>query len=340
MAQRAILAILMRGTAMADKTEFGIVGLGKIGSGLAHQALEKGFRVVGFDKKPPRDTLIKAGLVQVESLAAFRKELPRPWIVFLYVPAGPVVDSVIDELVSEVGPEGIIVDGGNSYWGDSIRRAQELEKQGIHLVDLGTSGGVEGARHGACFMAGGAREAVERVEPILKQLAVPGGYVYAGPSGAGHFVKLVHNGIEFGMLQAIGEGIDLLEHYHDNLDIAAVLGCWRHGSVIRSWLIELMHEGYRDHKGLDQIEPYVEDTGEVNWLVADALRMEVPISVIAQAVMKLFISRDDRENWSRAIALMRHGFGGHPFGADEAIAQERQTGRVGPIFQDDETVRR
>jgi 6-phosphogluconate dehydrogenase len=229
----------------------------------------------------------------------------------------------------------IIVDGGNSYWGDSIRRAQNLKKMGIYLIDLGTSGGVEGARHGACFMAGGDPEAIENVEPILKDLAQSGGYVYAGPSGAGHFTKLVHNGIEFGMLQAIGEGMDLLEHYHEKLNITEILRCWRNGSVIRSWLIDLMEEAYRDGKGLEKIPSYVEDTGEVNWLVSDAIQMEVPIPVISQSVMQLFASRDEKKNWARAIAMMRHGFGGHPYGPDEAIVRERREGRVGEFFKGD-----
>jgi 6-phosphogluconate dehydrogenase len=196
-------------------------------------------------------------------------------------------------------------------------------------VDVGTSGGVEGARSGACFMAGGEADPVARVAPILRALGVPGGYVHAGPPGAGHFAKLVHNGIEFGMLQAIGEGIDLLERHPAGLDVRGILGCWRKGSVIRSWLVDLLEEAYRADNGLEGVPPYVEDTGEVDWLVGDALRLEVPIPVIAQSVMQLFASRDDRRLWARAIAMMRHGFGGHPYGPDERIRLERVTGRVG-----------
>jgi 6-phosphogluconate dehydrogenase len=177
-------------------------------------------------------------------------------------------------------------------------------------------------------------EAIGRVEPILLELAIEGGYVHAGPPGAGHFTKLVHNGIEFGMLQAIAEGVDLLERYHDRLDIAEVLRCWRHGSVIRSWLIDLMEEAYRADGGTEEIPAYVEDTGEVNWLVDDALHMEVPIPVISQAVMQLFASRDDRKNWARAIAMMRHGFGGHPYGPSEAEVRERREGRIGSFLRE------
>jgi 6-phosphogluconate dehydrogenase len=170
------------------------------------------------------------------------------------------------------------------------------------------------------------------VEPILRALAVAGGYVHAGPPGAGHFVKLVHNGIEFGMLQAIGEGIDLLKHSRLPLDIAAILRCWCNGSVIRGWLMELMEQTYRSQGGLEAVPPYVEDTGEVDWLVQDALHLEVPVPVIAQAVMQLLASRDEQRYGARAIALMRHGFGGHPFGPDAAIAKERREGQVGPFI--------
>lgn len=311
---------------------FGILGLGSMGGGLARQALEKDFDVVGYDPKGATQELLNSGLEAADSQAAFTEYLPTPRIVFLYVPAGPIVDHVIDELFPHLEAGDIIIDGGNSYWGDSIRRHKRLREPGIHFVDVGTSGGVTGARHGACFMVGGEREVVARVEPILTALAVEGGYVHAGPPGAGHFVKLVHNGIEFGMLQAIGEGIDLLTRYAEDLPIADVLHCWNHGSVIRSWLVELMEQAYRQPGGLDDIPAYVEDTGEVNWLVHDAMNFEVPIPVIAHAVMQLFASRDEKQNWARAIAMMRHGFGGHPYGPDEAIQRERREGRVGPFY--------
>ena len=316
------------------KREFGVVGLGRMGANLALQALEKGMRVVGFDIKKVPEGLIRAGMVEIENIEGFREQLSPSRPIFIYIPAGPIVDRVIDDLVPHLDRSDVIVDAGNSYWGDSIRRHQRLSEKGIHFVDLGTSGGVEGARHGACFMAGGEKEPIARVEPLLIELAIPGGYIHAGPPGAGHFTKLVHNGIEFGMLQAIGEGIHLLEQYRDKLDIADVLRCWRHGSVIRSWLIDLMEAAYRAEGGLDRIPPYVEDTGEVNWLVNDAIHMEVPIPVISQAVIQLFTSRDDKKYWARAIAMMRHGFGGHPYGADQSIVRERREGRVGDFFHE------
>lgn len=323
---------------MTDRQlSFGVVGLGRMGGGLARQGLERGMRVAGYTEGDPPDDLVRAGLTSLDGAAGFRAALEAPRIVFLYVPAGPVVDAVLDDLAGALEPGDIVVDGGNSYWGDSIRRHERLAARGLHLVDVGTSGGVEGARRGACFMAGGDADAVERVEPILRALAVEDGYVHAGGPGAGHFVKLVHNGIEFGMLQAIAEGVGLLERYDEELPVADVLRCWRHGSVIRSWLVDLMEREYRERGGLGDVPPYVEDTGEVNWLVADALRMETPIPVIAQSVMQLFQSRDERRDWARAIAMMRHGFGGHPFAADPAIQRERTEGRVGEIYRGDET---
>ncbi len=316
------------------RREFGVVGLGRMGANLSLQALEKGMRVVGFDIKGISEELRKAGMVEVNSLVGFREKLSPTRPIFIYIPAGPIVDRVIDDIIPHIDKGDVIVDAGNSYWGDSIHRHQRLSEKNINFVDLGTSGGVEGARHGACFMAGGDKEPIARIEPILVELAAPGGYVHAGSSGAGHFTKLVHNGIEFGMLQAIGEGVDLLEHYRERLDITEILRCWRHGSVIRSWLIDLMEAAYRDEGGLDKIPAYVDDTGEVNWLVDDAMHMEVPVPVIAQAVMHLISSRDDDKFWARAIAMMRHRFGGHKYGHDPATVRERRQGQISDFIRD------
>jgi len=315
------------------KDEYGVVGLGRMGGNLSRQALEKGIRVVGFTRHGAPPDMIEAGLVEVRSYEDLKAELSPPRAIFIYIPAGPTVDKVLDDLAAQLDEGDVLVDGGNSYWGDSIRRYHRLKEQGIQFVDLGTSGGVDGARHGACFMAGGEPEAIARIEPILRNLATEDGYVHAGPPGAGHFTKLVHNGIEFGMLQAIGEGVNLLQHYGDGLDIAETLRCWRHGSVIRSWLIDLMEEAYRSDGGTEKIPSYVDDTGEVNWLVDDALHMEVPIPVISQSVMQLLASRDEVRNWARAIAMMRHGFGGHAYGPSEAVVRERQEGRIGAFVR-------
>jgi 6-phosphogluconate dehydrogenase len=318
---------------MADRQEFGVIGLGRIGGNLARQAIEKGMRVVGFTRGGAPPDLIESGLREIRSLDGFRNELAPPRMVLIYIPSGPAIDQLLDDLAAHLEQGDILIDGGNSYWGDSIRRHAKMRARGFYFIDVGTSAGVAGARRGACFMAGGDGEAVSRVEPILRKLAVAGGFVHAGPAGAGHFVKLVHNGIEFGMLQAISEGVDLLEHYRDKLNIASVLDCWRHGSVIRSWLIDLMEEAYRSEGGTENIPPYVEDTGEVNWLIDDAIHMEVPVPVIAQSVMQLFASRDQEKRWARAIAMMRYRFGGHPYGHDDSIARERHEARVGGFVE-------
>jgi 6-phosphogluconate dehydrogenase len=311
---------------------FGIVGLGRMGADLAFNAVGKGFTVIGFDPHAGAGEMKKAGVRLADDLAGLVKLLPQPRLVMLYIPAGAAVDDTLVQLTKLLAPGDIVADGGNSYWGDSIRRHELARKSGLHFIDVGTSGGPSGAREGACFMVGGEKDTIAKVEPLLRKLAIEGGYVHAGPVGSGHFTKLVHNGIEFGMLQAIGEGIDLLAHYREQLPVAAILKCWEHGSVIRSWLIELMEKAYREQK-LDSVSPYVDDTGEVNWLVDDALNMEVAIPVITQSVLQLVASRDRGHNAARAVSMMRHGFGGHAFGPSKSAAKERHHGRVGGFIR-------
>lgn len=314
---------------VGSQADFAILGLGRIGSNLARHALQQGMRVAGFSRRGPPDDLLAAGLVRVQRLEDLHGILTPPRVVLLYVPAGETVDSLLDSLLAVLEPGDVVADGGNSYWGDSVARHERLGARGLRFVDLGTSGGVAGARHGACFMAGGEAAAVQVVEPLLRRLAVKGGFVHAGAAGMGHFIKLVHNGIEFGMLQAIGEGMALLQAHGERLPIQDILQAWRHGSVIRSWLVDLMAEQHAKEHGLEQAPPLVEDTGEVNWLLQDALRLEVPIPVIAQAVQQLVASRDVRGDAARAVAMMRHAFGGHPYGRDEVVARERHASRVG-----------
>jgi len=313
----------------AKKMSLGIIGLGKMGGNLALQAVDKGIAVVGKarSKKP---ALEKKGITVLDDYKSFTSLLEPPRVIYLSLPAGPTVDKVLEELAPYLQKGDVVMDGGNSFYLDSIRREEELWGKGIYFLDCGTSGGVEGARNGACFMVGGKAEGVKRAEPILKTLAVEGGYVHTGEPGSGHFVKLVHNGIEFGMLQAIGEGFALLRGSGFTLDLPEIFKNWSHGSVIQSWLVELMEKGLRA-QNFNAIESYVEDTGEVNWLVQDALNKEIPIPVIAQSIMELFKSREEKSDAYRAIALMRHGFGGHPFGKDEYIAQERKISRLTKI---------
>lgn len=310
--------------------ELGIIGLGKIGGNFAAQCLEKGIKVVG-KARGPKPELTEKGIKVVEEYREFVTSLEKPRIILLSLPAGPTIDNVLKELVPYLDIGDMVMDGGNSYYKDSIRREAEISKQGVHFVDCGISGGIEGARFGACFMVGGKPESVKICEPILKALAVKGGYLHTGAPGSGHFVKLVHNGIEFGMLQAIGEGVELLCGSNFDLDLLDIFHVWSNGSVIRSWLIELMEKGFKEFKALGEVPDYVEDTGEVNWLVEEAIEKEIPIPVITQSVIELFRSRKKDSNAARAVAIMRHGFGGHPYGKDEYIAKERKTSRIHPI---------
>ncbi|MEJ6981270.1 phosphogluconate dehydrogenase (NAD(+)-dependent, decarboxylating) [Pedobacter sp. P351] len=309
------------------KSTIGIIGLGKMGGNIALQAMDKGYGVLGYDLHQ-NEEIQRQGVSQAPSVDEMLSSLSEPKIVFVYVPAGAVIDRILEQLSATMSKGSIIVDGGNSYWGDSIQRSLKLKENGIHFIDCGTSGGVDGARNGACFMAGGEPEAMEHVAPILTDLAVENGFVHTGAPGSGHYVKLVHNGIEFGMLQAIGEGMDLLSNYREELNFPQILKTWNNGSVIRSWLIELMAKIYNENNGFESVPSYIEDTGEVNWLVADAMRMEVPVPVIAQSVMQLFASRNTERIADKAIAMMRHGFGGHPFGEDEGIKYERKFGKI------------
>jgi 6-phosphogluconate dehydrogenase len=310
----------------AVKMQLGIIGLGKMGGNLALQAVGKGIAVIG-KARSRKPQLEKEGVIVVDDYDALVSHLAHPRVIYLSLPAGATVDVVLEGLVPYLERGDVVIDGGNSFYLDSIKRENRMRERGLYFLDCGTSGGLEGARYGACFMVGGRAEGIKLAEPILKTLAVKGGYLHAGEPGSGHFVKLVHNGIEFGMLQAIGEGVALLCGSGFGLDLAEVFRNWSCGSVIRGWLVELMEKGLRE-QGLDQLKGYVEDTGEVNWLVQEAINKEIPIPVISQSIMELFKSRERDGVAYKAIALIRHGFGGHPFGEDEYIAKERKTGRV------------
>lgn len=291
---------------------FGVVGLGRMGGGLAAHALELGHSVAGYAPSGVPEALAAAGLAAAGSLESLTAALPAPRAVLLYVPHGEPTESVVRALSALLEPGDLIVDGGNSHWRDSVRRHRELGARGIRFLDLGTSGGIEGARRGACFMAGGEAEAYGAVRGLLEGLAVPGGAALVGPPGAGHFAKLIHNAIEFGMLQAIGEGVDLLEHSDYRFDLPALFHNWSRGSVIRGWLVELMERGLRKRPRLEGLSSYVEDTREVRWAVEHALDREVWTPVLALSELALYRSRDRGGLSAKAVAVMRHEFGGHP----------------------------
>jgi 6-phosphogluconate dehydrogenase len=319
-----------------ENLELGIVGLGAIGGNLAKQAVEKDVRVVGLDTAEKPD-LKELGVEVYDAgeYGALAEALGPPRAVYLSLPAGPLVDDELDDILGHLKEGDVLMDGGNSFWRDSIRREERAWEEGVYYLDTGTSGGPPRASEGACFMVGGREAGFEIAEPVLDLLSVEGGLLHVGPPGSGHFVKLVHNGIEFGMLQSIAEGVELLEAGQFDVDMADVFHNWSNGAVIESWLVELMEKGLRkedqsaDAPDFEDIPNYIEDTGEVNWLVQEAFKGETPIPVISQSVIELFKSRGQQRHAPRAIALMRHGFGTHPFGEDETIRKERFEGRVG-----------
>jgi 6-phosphogluconate dehydrogenase len=284
----------------------GLVGLGRMGAGIAERLRRGGHEVIGYD----RDTSVS----QVSSLGELVEGLQAPRTVWLMVPAGEATQATIDALQPLLGPGDVVIDGGNSYYRDSMRRAEALAKDGIDLVDVGTSGGIWGLTEGFSLMAGGRREAYDRVEPLLRALAPSPeeGFGYMGPSGAGHYVKMVHNGIEYGLMQAFAEGFELLEAKQEfNLDPAQVARVWREGSVVRSWLLDLTARALEEDPRLQELEAYVEDSGEGRWTVQESLDLAVPAPVITLALQSRFRSRQDQPFGARLLAALRKQFGGH-----------------------------
>lgn len=296
----------------------GFVGLGRMGLGLALRAQKAGHEPVGWDLSEDARAYAEAeGLPTAPTLEELVGELDDPPVLLLYVPHGGPVDATLESLEGVLGEGAIVVDGGNSHWEDSKRRHDDLAERGVRYLDMGTSGGTSEAYgwEGAAFMVGGDREAFETVAPLLRDLAVDDGAVHhVGPPSTGHFVKLVHNAIEFGMLQAIGEGVELLVRspHADDIDLAALFEHWNHGTVIRSWLIELMANALREHASLDELSTYVEDTGEVKWVLDWALDRDIPSPVTAAAQQALLAYRDLDSPQAKAVALLRNQFGGHP----------------------------
>jgi 6-phosphogluconate dehydrogenase len=285
-----------------------------MGANIARHALEKGHEVVCHDRTSRvTQELAGEGAEPAGSLGELVEKLQTPRVVFLYLPHGPITEEVCEQLRELLAEGDVLVDGGNSHWMDSQRRHEECASKGIRFLDVGTSGGVEGARNGACFMAGGERAAYDLIRDVLVDLAVDeGGVLYAGPAGAGHFTKLVHNAIEFGMVQAIGEGVELLQRSDFDLDLPALFENWNHGSVIRSWLIELMRDGLAANPDFGRLSTYVEDTGEVKWVLSWALDQDISTPVISESQQALMDYRDRDWPAAKAVALLRHGYGGHP----------------------------
>jgi len=294
----------------------GFIGLGKMGFNMVEHLLENGHHVVVYDLSPEVVLRLSAeGAVAARSLQLLVGQIGTPGVVWLMVPAGDAVDAVLEGLLPFLRKGDIVIDGGNSRYTDTVRRARRLGAAGIHLLDVGTSGGLEGARHGACMMVGGPREAYNAVEPLLRDLCVENGYGYMGPAGAGHFVKMVHNGIEYGMMQALGEGFDILESSGYDLDHETVARVWSNGSVIRGWLMELAGKAFAKDGKLSYLGGEIADSGEGRWTVETALELGVSVPVIAESLFRRFRSRSTLNFSDKVVAALRNEFGGHGFSA-------------------------
>jgi 6-phosphogluconate dehydrogenase len=304
-----------------------LVGLGRMGMNMARRLLRGGHEVVAWNRSPEKVAEIVAeGALPARSLEELVALLTPPRAVWLMLPAGEVVDATIEHLVTLLAPGDCIVEGGNSYYRDDIRRSARLAPLGIGYLDAGVSGGIWGLSEGYCLMLGGERKDFSRLEPLFRTLAPPDGYLHCGATGAGHFVKMVHNGIEYGMMAAYGEGFSILKAspYADRLDLAEVSALWNRGSVVRSWLLELAEAAFRDDPGLDALQGYVEDSGEGRWTVQQAIDSGVPAPVIAASLFQRFRSRLADSFGDKVLAALRNQFGGHALVA--ATGEKRADG--------------
>jgi 6-phosphogluconate dehydrogenase len=296
-----------------------IAGLGRMGAGMARRAARGGHDVVAWNRTESVAAEVAAependGRVTVaEPIERLREMLVAPRHVVISVPSGAATDAMVEQLAGILEPGDVIVDAGNSRFTDSRRHAEELETRGIEWLDMGVSGGVWGLQVGFCAMVGGKREVFERFEPVVKTLAPENGYLYCGPAGAGHYVKMVHNGIEYGIMQAYGEGFDILHAGDYDLDLAAIAHLWNNGSVIRSWLLELAASAFaKEGNDLEHIKGWVADSGEGRWTVAEAIDHDVPAPVITLALIERFRSRREPDSYTdRVLAALRNEFGGH-----------------------------
>ncbi len=290
--------------------QLGMIGLGRMGSGMTERLREGGHDVETYDPNVEART--------ASSLDELKKQLDAPRAFWMMIPAGKITEDTFQELLEIADEDDTIVDGGNSNFRDSKRRHAEAQRHGIHFVDAGVSGGIWGLEVGFCLMVGGDDEPVDRLEAIFETLAPEDGYAHVGPSGAGHFVKMVHNGIEYGLMQSYAEGFEIMEHSEYDLDSHQISGIWRNGSVVRSWLLELLHSAFEEHGAkLEDIAPYVEDSGEGRWTINEAINENVPAPVIAASLFARFASRDDIKFSAKVAAALRNQFGGHAVRAVE-----------------------
>ncbi len=293
--------------------KIGMVGLGKMGGQMAHRLADRGFEVWGYAQDPDREQMARWGVRVAESLEEIVERLAgdAPRVVWVMVPSGPPTEATVNELADLLGKGDVIVDGGNSKFKDTIERAARIEAKGISYVDSGTSGGVWGYDVGYCQMVGGTDEAVAIVAPAVTALAPEKGWLHTGPSGAGHFVKMIHNGIEYGMMQAYAEGFEILENSRFDLDLPAISKLWQEGSVVRSWLLDLIARAYEDDPKMEKITGWVDDSGEGRWTVDEAIETATPAPVLALSLMMRFRSRQADSYAGKLLSAMRNQFGGH-----------------------------
>ncbi|CAA9458880.1 MAG: 6-phosphogluconate dehydrogenase, decarboxylating [uncultured Rubrobacteraceae bacterium] len=293
--------------------EIGIYGLGRMGANMVRRLVRSGeHRVVAGNRSPgPVDEVVSEGAEGAYSMEELVEKLETPRVIWVMVPAGDVTEQALLKFADLMDEGDILIDGGNSYFRDSVRRAQMLKERGLRFLDAGTSGGVWGLEVGYCLMVGGDSGAYEHVEPALKTLAPENGYAYLGEAGAGHFVKMIHNGVEYGMMQAYAEGFEILEKSQYDFDLRAISSLWNQGSVVRSWLLELAESAFEKDGHLESIRGYAEDSGEGRWTVLEAINEDVPANVIAGSLFARFASRQDDSFAMKVIAALRGEFGGH-----------------------------
>jgi 6-phosphogluconate dehydrogenase len=300
--------------------KLGMVGLGRMGSGMTERLTRDGHEVMTYDPQVPSTAKSLQQLIE--------EQLEPPRVVWLMVPSGEITEETFKEALQYAQPGDVLVDGGNSYFRDSIRRHDEAKGKDVNFVDVGVSGGVWGLQVGFCLMAGGEEEPAKLIEPILQSLAPEDGYARVGGPGSGHFVKMVHNGIEYGLMEAYAEGFELMKHSQFDLDLREIAGIWRFGSVVRSWLLDLLYESFKEHgSDLDDIAPYVEDSGEGRWTINEAINASVPVPVIATSLFARFASRREINFAAKVAAALRNQFGGHAVRAAEKRVEDPDRSR-------------
>ena len=298
-----------------------MIGLGKMGANMARRLIKDGHQIVGYNRTPSvtKELAKKEGLLAVFSLEELIEKLSQPRVVWIMVPAGEPTEQMIDQVRTLLDKGDVIVDGGNSNYQDTLRRGKTLAADGIQFIDVGTSGGIWGLEEGYSLMAGGPKEGIEIVTPLLKSLAPSQdtGWGHVGPTGSGHFVKMIHNGIEYGMMQAYAEGFEILRAKKEfQLDLQQVSEIWRYGSVVRSWLLDLTSQALKENPDLKGIKGWVADSGEGRWTVFESIDLDIPAPVITAALQARFVSRKEENFGAKILAAMRNQFGGHEIKKD------------------------